>query len=298
MRIGLDLGGTKIEGIILSNDGNINKKIRVDTPSDDYAETVKTICCVIEDLQDSARLPVGIGTPGALALPQELMKNSNSVCLNGKPLQRDIESQLGYEIRLENDGNCFVLSEAFYGAAINEKSVFGVILGTGCGGGFVIDKKLVTGPNGISGEWGHNCIPASVRDLIEHDRICYCGRQNCIETVISGRGLRQTYLEKFGKEFEAKEIASRAESNDTTAIKCIEIYAQQVARSLSTIINMIDPHAIVLGGGISNIQSLYQSIPSYLEGHIFNDAVHTKILPPTFGDASGAIGAACLWEQT
>ena len=297
MRIGLDLGGTKIEGIVLSNNGCIDQKIRVDTPSGDYKETVNSICNIIEKLQGSNRMPVGIGTPGAIALPEKLMKNSNSVLLNGKPLQQDIQAKLGYEIRLENDANCFVLSEAFYGAAINIRSVFGVILGTGCGGGFVIDKQLVTGPNSIAGEWGHNCIPASVRNLIEQDRICYCGRQNCIETVISGRGLQQTYLEKFGNNLEAKEIAQRAKAEDTTATKCIEIYAEQLACSLSTIINMVDPHAIVLGGGLSNIESLYDLLPNYLTGHIFNDTVKTKILRPAFGDASGAIGAACLWAE-
>ena len=297
MRIGLDLGGTKIEGIVLSNNGCIDQKIRVDTPSGDYKETVNSICNVIEKLQGSNRMPVGIGTPGAIALPEKLMKNSNSVLLNGKPLQQDIQTKLGYEIRLENDANCFVLSEAFYGAAINIRSVFGVILGTGCGGGFVIDKQLVTGPNSIAGEWGHNCIPASVRNLIERDRICYCGRQNCIETVISGRGLQQTYLEKFGNNLEAKEIAQRAKAEDTAATKCIEIYAEQLACSLSTIINMVDPHAIVLGGGLSNIESLYDLLPNYLTGHIFNDTVKTKILRPAFGDASGAIGAACLWAE-
>jgi len=297
MRIGLDLGGTKIEGILLSNGGAIEQKVRVETPSDNYRKTVDSICRLVKSLQPPTPVPVGIGTPGSLVLPEGLMKNSNSVCLNNKPLQRDVETKLGYEIRIENDANCFILSEAIYGAAADAQSAFGVILGTGCGGGFVINKRLVTGPNGIAGEWGHNCIPVSVRDLIKQDRICHCGRTNCIETVISGRGLAQTHFENFNQTLEASEIAQLAENNNSDAMKSIDTYAQQLAYSLVTIVNMVDPHSIVLGGGISNIRALYELVPKYLNHVIFNDAVHTKILPPAFGDASGAIGAACLWPE-
>ncbi len=297
MRIGLDLGGTKIEGIVLSNDGNIEQKVRIETPSDDYGETVDAICRLVKRLQGTNRIPVGIGTPGAQVVSRGLMKNSNSVSLNNKPLQQDIEKKLGYKIRIENDANCFILSEAIYGAAADVKSAFGVILGTGCGGGFVVNKQLVKGPNGIAGEWGHNCVPASVRDLIKQDRICHCGRTNCIETVVSGRGLTQSHFENFNQRFEAKEIAQLAENKNLDAMKSIETYAQQLAYSLVTIVNMVDPESIVLGGGISNITTLYELVPKYLNHVIFNDAVHTKILPPTFGDASGAIGAACLWPE-
>ena len=164
MRIGIDLGGTKIEGIVLADEGKVTEKLRVDTPAESYSETVKAVCDVIKNLQTTNQFSVGIGTPGALSLPRELMKNSNSVCLNGQPLKKDIESSLGYEIRIENDANCFALSEAHYGIASSSKAVFGVILGTGCGGGVVVDKKLLTGPNSIAGEWGHNSIPTSVRD--------------------------------------------------------------------------------------------------------------------------------------
>ena len=297
MRIGVDLGGTKIEGIVLTDEGEVTEKLRVDTPARNYSETVKAVCDVIKKLQTTNQFPVGIGTPGALSLPDGLMKNSNSVCLNGQPLKKDIESSLGYEICIENDANCFALSEAHYGVASSSKTVFGVILGTGCGGGVVIDKKLLTGPNSIAGEWGHNSIPTSVRQLIREDRECYCGRPNCNETVLSGRGLKQTYMELTGDESSPIKIACSAQNGDTDARTCIDIYAKQLARCLSAIINVIDPHMIVLGGGLSNISPLYELVPQHLEGHVFSDEIQTKIVPPAFGDASGALGAACLWQQ-
>ena len=298
MRIGIDLGGTKIEGIVLADEGKVTEKLRVDTPAESYSETVKAVCDVIKNLQTTNQFSVGIGTPGALSLPRELMKNSNSVCLNGQPLKKDIESSLGYEIRIENDANCFALSEAHYGIASSSKTVFGVILGTGCGGGVVVDKKLLTGPNSIAGEWGHNSIPTSVRELIKEDRECYCGRPNCNETILSGRGLQQTYAELTGNESSPIEIVGSAQSGDMDAKNCIDIYAKQLARCLSTIINIIDPHMIVLGGGLSNISALYELVPYHLEGHVFSDVIQTKIAPATFGDASGALGAARLWDAS
>lgn len=296
MRIGIDLGGTKIEGIKLSNDGSVTAKLRVDTPADSYAATVQAVCDIIKQLQSEQQFPVGVGTPGALSYPSQLMKNSNSVCLNHQPLKKDIETKLGYEIRLENDANCFALSEAHYGAAKEAKSVFGAILGTGCGGGVVIGKKLLTGPNSIAGEWGHNTIPASVRELIQADRVCYCGRTNCNETVLSGRGLQQTYKEQTGKEELPQAIAAAAKNGDADAIQGIETYANQLARCLSTIINVLDPEMIVLGGGLSNIEALYKRVPHYLIGHVFTDVIQTSLAAPSFGDASGALGAACLWD--
>ena len=302
MRIGVDLGGTKIEGILLSPSGEVTEKIRVDTPAKKYLETVDALCKVIEQLQQlspSKKCSVGIGTPGALSPPNEhgleLMKNCNSICLNGEPLKIDIENRLGYETRIENDANCFVLSEACYGAAISARTVFGVILGTGTGGGIVIDKQLHTGPNRIAGEWGHNCIPSSVRELITQDRQCYCGRTNCNETVLSGRGLKQSHLERTGTELEAKEIARLANSGDSESGETIQTYCKQLARCLSTVVNLIDPDMIVLGGGLSNISQLYEQVPSLLKEHVFTDNMLTMLCAPKFGDASGAIGAACLW---
>jgi fructokinase len=297
MRIGIDLGGTKIEGILLADDGSVSEKIRVDTPADNYQKTVNALCNVVMALQTSAgkNCKVGIGTPGALTPITEIMKNCNSICLNGKPLKNDIESQLGYEIVVENDANCFALSEACYGAAKGSATVFGVILGTGTGGGLVNNKRLHTGPNRIAGEWGHNSIPDSVRRLIEADRKCYCGRDNCIETVLSGRGLKQSHLERSGNSLEARKIAVLADSGDKVAGQSIDVYCQQLARCLSTVINLYDPEMIVLGGGLSNISTLYEKVPGYLEGFVFTERVLTKLAAPKFGDASGALGAACLW---
>jgi fructokinase len=297
MRIGVDLGGTKIEGIVLTNEGEITEKIRVATPGDSYKETLKAVCQVVNRLQDQSFLPlkVGIGSPGTLSYPSGLMKNCNSICLNGQALKKDIERNLGYEIKLENDANCFALSEAHYGVATNSKSMFGVIIGTGTGGGIVIKNQLLTGPNNIAGEWGHNSLPSSARELIANNRLCYCGRYNCIETVLSGRGLKQSHLETAGHEVEATKIAELALAKDPAASQSIKIYSKQLARCLATIVNVIDPEVIVLGGGLSNIISLYESVPRDMEGYVFTDDLQTRIAPPKFGDASGARGAACLW---
>jgi len=297
VRIGIDLGGTKIEGIVLSDTGEVNEKLRVATPAADYEQTVASVCEVIQQLQ--AKLPsatsVGIGTPGALASTTGLMKNSNSVCLNDRPLHADIEAALGYTVRLENDANCLVLSEAHYGAARNAYSVFGAILGTGCGGGVVIDNKLVSGPNQIAGEWGHNALPSSVLELVAEPRRCHCGRSNCIETVLSGRGLKQSFLEQTGRELDAADIAAAALDGDAQAQAVIAIYSQQLARCLATVVNLLDPEVIVLGGGLSNIASLYDSVLPHMAEFVFTTDLQTRLVRPQFGDASGAIGAACLW---
>ncbi len=302
MRIGVDLGGTKIEGILLSPSGEVAEKIRVDTPAKNYLDTVDALCGVIDQLQQlspSKKCSIGVGTPGALSSAnehgRELMKNCNSICLNGEPLKVDIEKRLGYTTRVENDANCFVLSEACYGAAMSARTVFGIILGTGTGGGIVIDKQLHTGPNRIAGEWGHNCIPSSVRELIAQDRQCYCGRKNCIETVLSGRGLKQSHLERTGNALEAVEIWRLATSGDIEASETIQTYCMQLARCLSTVVNLMDPDMIVLGGGLSNISQLYAQVPGFMNKHVFTDTMLTMLSAPKFGDASGAIGAACLW---
>lgn len=297
MRIGIDLGGTKIEGIVLRDNGQVAEKIRVPTPGQNYEKIVATVCDVINQLQQAApsRLKVGIGTPGALSKNSGLMKNCNSICLNGNPLQQDIEDKLGYGVKIENDANCFALSEACYGSAAAAGSMFGVIIGTGCGGGVVIQKRLVSGPNSIAGEWGHNSLPSSARSLIRQDRICYCGRSNCIETVLSGRDMSQTHQELTGDLLSAQEIAANAEDGNEAAESTLRLYADQLGRCLATIINVLDPEVIVLGGGLSNIGALYRLTPTLWSSYIFTDKVHTKLLPPQHGDASGALGAACLW---
>lgn len=299
MRIGIDLGGTKIEGIVLGNDGKVLEKLRLPTPAHSYPATVSVLCDVVNSLQEKAGkiLTVGIGTPGAISQPSGLMKNSNSVRLNGKPLKHDIETELGYSIRLENDANCFALSEAHFGAAKHAASVFGVILGTGTGGGIVIGKQLLTGPNSIAGEWGHNSLPDSCRDLIKADRQCHCGRINCIETVLSGRGLSATFQECHGDEKSAVEIAQLSLQDDANAQNSIAIYCQQLARCLATVVNILDPEVIVLGGGLSNIPQLYTDVEDLMRPFVFTDHMQTKLVPPSFGDASGTLGAACLWPD-
>ena len=297
MRIGLDLGGTKIEGILLSDDGTIAQSIRVDTPGGNYLDTVEALCGIVNELQAESKssLHVGIGTPGALTNPDEVLKNCNSICLNGQPLKKDIEQTLGYEIRTENDANCFTLSEALYGSAREAGSVFGVILGTGTGGGIVINKQLLTGANAIAGEWGHNSLPSASRELIEADRTCYCGRRNCIETVLSGRGMTQTYHEHYDEDLDATQIAQRAAAGDQDAKDCIELYCRQLASCLATVVNVLDPDMIVLGGGLSNIDQLYRLVPIFMQEFVFTEEMQTRLSAPSFGDASGARGAACLW---
>lgn len=300
MRIGIDLGGTKIEGIVLSGNGEVVEKRRVSTPMNNYEATVRATCELVNALQpqSGSRFSVGVGTPGALSLPAGIMKNCNSVNLNGRALKNDIEQQLGHSIRLENDANCFALSEAHLGAAKTAGIVFGVIIGTGTGGGIVVNKQLLQGPNAIAGEWGHNPIPVSVRELIKVDRECYCGRKNCIETILSGRGLSTTFLENVDRSQTAAEIAELAQQGDMAARECINLYCDQLARCLATVVNIIDPEMIVLGGGLSNIPALYSQVIELMRPHVFTDVLQTTLTRPSFGDASGALGAACLWPDS
>ena len=296
MRLGVDLGGTKIEAIVLTDDGEIADRMRVKTPSFDYDATLEILVDVISRLQKLQPniLSVGIGTPGALT-PDNLIKNSNSTALNGRAFKKDIEKLLGYKIRVANDANCFALSEALYGAAEGCKTVFGIIIGTGTGGGVVVGKSALKGPNSIAGEWGHNCIPANVKDMIADDRTCYCGRTNCIETVLSGSGLSETFKSITGKDEAAHDIAKLAESGDSQALETLELYCKQLAACLGTVVNILDPDAVVLGGGLSNIDLLYERVPHHLASYVFTTDMQTQVLKARHGDASGARGAACLW---
>lgn len=297
MRIGIDLGGSKIEGIILDADFQVRERQRIDTPSDDYDAILKRVIELVTQLQSAAgrQLDVGIGTPGSLSPTTGLMRNCNSTCLNGRPLKQDLEQLLGYEIRLENDANCFALSEATMGAGRGYQSVFGVIIGTGTGGAIVVNKTLLTGANGITGEWGHNTVPTAISHLLAGDRPCYCGRVNCLETILSGPGMSLTHEELCGVSMSARDIATQAKAGDENAMATLVRYSEMLAACLATVINIIDPEVIVLGGGLSNIESLYREVPAHLNAHVFSDSVATKLSPPVFGDASGALGAACLW---
>lgn len=298
MRIGIDLGGTKIEGLVLDADGVERARLRVPTPQGSYEEAVEAIAGVVAELERraAARCSVGIGHPGAISPASGLIKNANSTRLNGRPLHRDIERAIGREVRLANDANCLVVSEASDGAAAGCKIVFGVILGTGVGGGIVIDGKPLTGAQAIAGEWGHNALPMP-RDDERPGAGCYCGGTGCIETWLSGPALQRRFAERTGRTLRATEIAEAALTGDIDAAAEMEIYADRLARALSVVINILDPEAIVLGGGLSRMTQLYARVPELWTNYVFSerDRIVTRLMPPKYGDSSGVRGAAWLW---
>ncbi|MBN1379080.1 MAG: ROK family protein [Gammaproteobacteria bacterium] len=298
MRIGIDLGGTKIEGIILANDGKVLAKQRINTPRGDYRDILRAIAGVVATLEKQAGRrhgTIGIGTPGALSPVSGLMRNSNSTELNGQPLKTDLESLLGREIRMVNDANCFALSEATDGAAKGANVVFGVILGTGVGAGIVVNGHVLTGVNAVAGEWGHNPLPWSREDDLPGFE-CYCGKKGCIETYLSGPGFIRDYNVLSGNTQTSEKIAKLAEQGDATAETAFRRYEDRLARALSHVINMLDPDVIVLGGGMSNIKRLYKNVPALWGEYVFSDVVRTQLVAPRYGDASGVRGAAWLWD--
>ena len=273
IRIGIDVGGTKIELLALDGAGREAFRKRVATPQGDYGATVNAITSLVSETEGNVKekASVGIGIPGALSRVTGLVKNANSTCLIGQDLKGDLERALAREIRIENDANCFALSEAVDGAGKDARVVFGVILGTGVGGGIVVDRRVLTGPNAIAGEWGHNPLPLPRKeDLPLPD--CYCGRKGCIETYLSGPA-----LERDGKDMDR--------------------YEERLARALAGVINILDPDTIVLGGGISNVPRLYANVPKLWGAYVFSDQVATTLLPPVHGDSSGVRGAAWLWGR-
>ncbi len=278
LRIGIDLGGTKIEGIALDEHGAELLRRRVATPRGDYDATVAEIATLVHSLEahTGRRGSVGIGMPGALSRVTGLVKNANSTWLNGRPLQHDLEQALQREVRLANDANCFALSEAVDGAGRDARVVFGVILGTGVGGGIVVDGRVLEGPNAIAGEWGHNPLPCLTDDDIPAPA-CYCGRTGCIETYLSGPA-----LERDGGAGDAAALAR---------------YEARLARALASVINVLDPDVIVLGGGVSNVERLYQNVPALWGEHVFSDHVSTRLARAVHGDSSGVRGAAWLWGR-
>ena len=295
MRVGIDLGGTKIEIIAMDDNDNIIYQQRKPTPQDNYKATLETITELIHTLEMALGLKtnIGIGTPGAISQKTGKLKNSNSTCLNDKPLKQDLEIKLNREIRTSNDANCFALSEAVDGAAAGASSVFGVILGTGTGAGIVINGKILEGVNRIAGEWGHNPLPWPKDN--ERSTRCYCGNSGCIETFLSGPGMEADFLNQSGRSLKAHQIVERAEQGDSIAEACLCRHEERLARSLSHVINIIDPEVIVLGGGLSNIQRLYKNVPRLWGDTVFSDMVLTKLVPPKYGDSSGVRGAARLW---
>ncbi len=331
MRIGIDLGGTKTEIICLDRgNGKELYRLRIPTLRDDYAVTIKSIRDLVETAEGllGQKGTVGVGIPGSISSVTGLVKNSNSLWTIGKPLDKDLSAALDRTVRVENDANCFTVSEATDGAAEGAKNVFGVIIGTGCGGGVCIDGKTVRGLNGIGGEWGHNPLPyprsfnqkqeealslfeglASTAEKIptyfakspeESETpgpLCYCGKRGCQETWISGTGFKNDYRRVNGETLSTHDIIAAAKEGEPKAVAALERYSDRLARALSVVINLLDPEVIVLGGGMSNVMSLYEAVPKMWQKYIFSDTIHTRLLPPRHGDSSGVRGAAWLWGK-
>lgn len=295
MKLGIDLGGTKIELIAIDPDGRELFRKREPTPSGDYAATLLTIAKLVHDAESrlGPASSIGIGTPGSISKATGLLKNSNSTCLNGRPFLRDIESHLDRPVSIANDANCFALSEATDGAASGYEAVFGVIIGTGTGAGIVVNGRVLAGINGIAGEWGHNPLPWPESNELP-GLSCYCGKNGCIETFLSGPGMSAWHLQECGQSLSPQEIVTRAATGDPGCEKSMEDYEGRLARSLAHVINILDPEIIVLGGGLSNIERLYRNIPELWGKWVFSDRVDTQLVRHKHGDSSGVRGAAWL----
>jgi len=297
IKIGIDLGGTKIEGIALSETGKELFRQRVSTPQGDYSATLESISYLINTIETATNEEgtIGICTPGSLSPRSGLIRNSNSVCMNGQPVHTDLENHLGREVRIANDANCFALSESVDGAARNDAVVFGVIIGTGTGAGLVIDNRVLSGANAIAGEWGHNPLPWPNDDELPGPE-CYCGKNGCIETWLSGPGIVRDHELHNNVFLDAETLDGKARFGDEDADETLRRYEDRMARSLAHVVNILDPDAIVLGGGMGNIKRLYKNVPALWGDYIFSDVVKTKLLPPLHGDSSGVRGAAWLWS--
>ena len=305
MRIGIDLGGTKIEGIVLDESGKTLARRRLPSPQGNYRATLEAIADLVLGLerQTGGRGSVGIGIPGALSPATGRIKNANSTWIIGAALDRDLEQRLGRPIRLENDANCFALSEAVDGAGAGARSLFGVILGTGVGGGLVVDGRLIGGRNAVTGEWGHNPLPWPDEAERQGPR-CYCGKQGCIEVFLSGPGLARDHAaatgqatgQAAGQAWPAEHIVARAARGDKACGASLARFENRLSRALASVINLLDPEVIVLGGGLSGIERLYEAVPRLLPAYVFGGEVETAILPPRHGDSSGVRGAAWLWR--
>lgn len=296
MKIGIDLGGTKIEILVLDEGGKEVVRKRVLTPSKDYQAILKTITSLIYESEQivDQECSLGICSPGSISPVSELLRNSNTLSLNNKPFKLDLERSLGREVRLANDANCFALSEAIDGVAKDATIVFGVIIGTGTGGGLVVNKQVLMGANAIAGEWGHNPLPWPEKDELALTK-CWCGQRGCIETFLSGPGLENDFTRQTQNNLAAEKIVALAENGDAVAENVIHRYEHRMARGFAHLINIFDPTVIVLGGGMSNIRRLYENVPMLWKQWIFSDCVSTKLLRPKHGDSSGVRGAAWLW---
>ncbi|MBI1774847.1 MAG: ROK family protein [Proteobacteria bacterium] len=298
MRIGIDLGGTKIEVILLEDDGRVRLRRRRPSPVGSYERTVAAVVGLVREVESELgqTCSVGVGIPGAISPKTGLIKNANSVWLIGKPFDRDLAEALDRPVRLANDANCFAVSEATDGAAAGADPVFGVILGTGVGGGIVIGGRPVTGANAIAGEWGHNPLPWATEAERPGGR-CYCGQLGCIETFLSGPALVRDHEAATGQCLSGEAIVTAAEAGDEAAEATLLRYEERLARALAHVINIIDPEVIVLGGGLSRLERLYHSVPPLWQRHLFSDDARTRLVPPLHGDSSGVRGAAWLWPM-
>jgi fructokinase len=296
-RIGIDLGGSKIEGAAIDTTGVTRVRRRLPTPLQDYRGTIEAIIVLVKEIEQEigTMAPVGIGIPGAVSPITGLVKNANSTWLIGRPLHQDIETALGRPTRLANDANCFALSEATDGAGAVAETVFGVILGTGVGGGIAIRRQILIGANAISGEWGHNPLPWPAPEEIPGPS-CYCGLSGCLETFLSGPAMSADHRRHTGQNLSSVEISRAADDGEPLCRATLERYMHRLARGLASVINLIDPDAIVLGGGLSSISALYEQVPLLWARYVFSDRVVTRLLPPVHGDSSGVRGAAWLWR--
>jgi len=296
LRIGIDLGGSKIEIIALDEQGRELLRHRVATPRGDYPGTLEAIAVLVQDAeaQLGERGSVGIGTPGAISPASGLLKNSNSVHLNGQPILHDLQTLLQREVKIANDANCFALSEAVDGGATGAGVVFGVILGTGVGGGIVVNGQVLSGPNSIAGEWGHNPLPWPQAHELPGPP-CYCGKHGCVETWLSGPGMARDHHHAGGAALETAAIVAGAQAGDIACRATLDRYEDRLARALASVVNILDPEVIVLGGGMSNIERLYRNVPRLWGRYVFSDRVDTRLVPNRFGDSSGVRGAAWLW---
>lgn len=298
MRIGIDLGGTKIEALAIDSTGKEVVRHRVDTPQGDYDATVASMAALVRRIEtETGRTArVGAGIPGCISHVSGVVKNANSTWLNGRPLDRDLCAALDREVRVANDANCLAISEATDGAAAGKRLVFGVILGTGCGGGLAINGHVHNGPNGIAGEWGHNPLPWMLPEELPGPA-CYCGKSGCLETWISGTGVAQDHKKVTGRELTAREIVAAAEAGDSEAKATVDRFEDRLARGLAHVINLLDPDVLVFGGGLSKVQQLYRNLPKILPRYVFGREVATPLVPARFGDSSGVRGAAWLWPN-
>ena len=299
VRIGIDLGGTKIEGIALASNGRTLLRQRVPTPRDNYDATVQAIVDLVNSIEREigSQGTVGIGTPGAVSPATGRIKNSNSTWVNGRALVEDLTSRLNRPLRLDNDANCFALSEALDGGGAGARVGCGVILGTGTGGGVIVDGRPLVGVNAVGGEWGHNPLPWPTPEETPGPP-CYCGQRGCLETFLSGPGLSRDYEADTGTWRSAPAIAQAARDDEPAATAALERYGDRLARGLATVINLIDPEIVVLGGGLSNLESLYARVPALWTKYVFSDRVDTQLVRPVHGDSSGVRGAAWLWGRT